>query len=388
VKDKIFRVTSQYGLTVLSFTVFLVAAAGVSAQSPPSELQPNPTATQGPANAQSNPGNVQPPSTPAPVALTSAEEPQRRVERARALAAAHQLGAAARELESVRATTGDAVLRYGASVMLMGIYLEEGNYSRAQSLLEETFQARAATRENSLGNYFALSGQAVNGVRQHLARYRSFGVSTGSSFLPPEAVNDLDRLRLLLERMVAQAKEIIRDAPKGNGGLALLEDVLGLRSSLARDSNDRERWQTEYAQAREQLGFARMELASNGESPALAQPISNQMPAQNSRQNSHSQDSGVSQPQIIYAGILNERATERVVPTYPQLAKAAGTEGVVKVHVVVNEGGDVRVTKSEGPTLLRQAAEQAARAWRFAPPQVEGKPVRLTGYIEFSFTHD
>jgi TonB family protein len=275
--------------------------------------------------------------------------------------------------------------------MLMGIYLEEGNYSRAQSLLEETFQARAEAGENSLRSYFALAGQAVNGVRQHLARYRSFGVSTGGSSLPPEAVNDLDRLRVLLERMVAQAKDLTRDSPKGNDGLALLEDVLGVRASLGRDTADRERWQTEYAHARAQLGFARMKLASNGETPSFAQQMPNQGPAQindnSAKQNSTSQDSDNSQSQIIYAGMLNERASKRVVPTYPQLAKAARTEGVVRVHVIVNEGGEVRVTMSEGPALLRQAAEDAARAWRFSPALVDGKPVRLTGYIEFNFAH-
>ncbi|HKZ03205.1 MAG TPA: energy transducer TonB, partial [Pyrinomonadaceae bacterium] len=273
----------------------------------------------------------------------------------------------------------------------IGIYLEEGNYSRAQSLLEETFQARADASENSLRSYFALAGQAVNGVRQHLARYRIFGVSTSGATLPLEAVNDLERLRLLLERMIAQAKDLTRDSPKGNDGLALLEDVLGVRASLGRDNADRERWQTEYAQARAQLGFARMELNANGEALSLAAPMQNQSPAQSNvdspKQNSRSQDSDTSQSQIIYAGILNERASKRVVPTYPQLAKAARTEGVVKVHVIVNEGGEVRVTMSEGPTLLRQAAEDAARAWRFSPALVDGRPVRLTGYIEFNFTN-
>jgi TonB family protein len=275
--------------------------------------------------------------------------------------------------------------------MLIGIYLEEGNYSRAQSLLEETFQARADASESSLRSYFALAGQAVNGVRQHLARYRSFGVSTSAASLPPEAVNDLERLRLLLERMIAQAKDLTRDSPKGNDGLALLEDVLGVRASLGRDTADRERWQTEYAQARAQLGFARMELAANGDGISFAAPMLNQSSVQSNvdspKQNSPSRDSDTSQAQIIYAGILNERASKRVVPIYPQLAKAARTEGVVKVHVIVNEGGDVRVTMSEGPTLLRQAAEDAARGWRFSPSLVDGRPVRLTGYIEFNFTN-
>src|SRR6185295_17988916 len=203
---------------------------------------------------------------PAPMFGPTVEDIQRRIERARALAAAHQLEAAATELESARATTSDIALRDGTSILLMGIYLEAVNYSRAQSLLEETFQRRSAQKDSSLRTYFALAGQAVNGVRSHLSRYRSFGVNVGSEVLPPEAANDLDRVRILLERMLAQAKEITKDTPRANDGLALMEDVLGIRLSLARNSEDRERWQAEYLQAREQLGSTR-EIASIGSGP-------------------------------------------------------------------------------------------------------------------------
>ena len=71
---------------------------------------------------------------------------------------------------------------------------------RAEALLEENFQARAAQKDESLGTYFALAGQAINGARAHLGRYRSFGISTTDASLPPEAVSDLNRLRSLLER--------------------------------------------------------------------------------------------------------------------------------------------------------------------------------------------
>ena len=69
---------------------------------------------------------------------------QVRIERARALAAAHRLDDAVRELESLRSTAGDEVVRNVTSIMLMSVYLEEGNYTRAEALLEETFRARAA----------------------------------------------------------------------------------------------------------------------------------------------------------------------------------------------------------------------------------------------------
>src|SRR4029077_20545836 len=108
---------------------------------------------------------------------------------------------------------------------------------RAEALLEENFQARSAQKDESLGSYFALAGQAVNGARTHLARYRTFGISTAGGSLPTEAVTDLNRLRSLLERMIAQAKDISA-AHGAYDSLSLLEDVLGLRLSLARDAED------------------------------------------------------------------------------------------------------------------------------------------------------
>jgi hypothetical protein len=78
-----------------------------------------------------------------------------RIERARALAAVHQLQAAATELENVRASAKDVALRNVATLMLIGIYLEDGNYGRSQTLLEEAFASRAVHKDESMRTYFA-----------------------------------------------------------------------------------------------------------------------------------------------------------------------------------------------------------------------------------------
>jgi TonB family protein len=75
------------------------------------------------------------------------------------------------------------------------------------------------------------------------------------------------------------------------------------------------------------------------------------------------------------------------VPVYPQLARNAATQGIVRVYVTVDEQGNVsEIAKTEGPALLRGAAEDAARRWKFSPTLAAGKPVRLMGFIEFNFT--
>lgn len=384
--NRLFSIIPQFGfISILGLSLF--ASGEVVAQSTSTDPPAQPNVQSA---VSSNQTNIQNSSNMQPAPGPSAEEIEQRIDRARALAAAHQLEAAASELETARANSRDVVVRQGTSIMLMGIYLEAGNYARAQSLLEETFQTRSAAKESSLRNYFALAGQTVNAVRLHLARYRNFGVSVASATLPPEATNDLDRARSLLERIVAQTKEIMTDAATANDGLALREDVLGIRLSLARDDADRDKWQGEYTQAREQLGSGEMQIASVAGRPRPAQNQTKVIQATSPTQDSVSSPTSTganatSQPETIEAGALNDKAKSRVVPTYPQMAKTAHAEGIVRVHVIVNERGEVEVTKSEGPMLLRSAAEQAARGWRFSPALVEGKPVRLTGYIEFSF---
>jgi TonB family protein len=342
----------------------------------------------------------------------TAEALQIRIERARALIAAHRLDIAVSELESVRAAARDNALRNITSIMLMNVYLEEGNYGRSEALLEESFKARSAQKDDSLGIFFALAGQAVNGARAHLARYRTFGVNINGTSLPPEAVSDLDRLRSLLERMVAQATEISA-ARRAYDSLSLLEDVLGLRLSLAKDSEDQSKWATEYATARESLASSQTQIASlggipplrpgktTGKNTAAPSPYSTKKVSEPSGMKAPDKDHGSaerpndSQPtsqadgeaQITEAGSLNARATKKVVPRYPTFAKQSGAAGLVRVHVIVDETGRViAVSRSEGPMLLRAAAEEAARQWAFEAGSNDGQATRLSGYIDFTFT--
>lgn len=330
----------------------------------------------------------------------AARSVQTRIERARALAAAHQLGAAAMELESLRNSTEDDVIRNVTSVMLMSICLEEGNYARAASLLEETFAARHVRKEASIRTYFALAGQAVNGARSHLARYRNFGINISDATLPTEALNDLERLRSLLERMSVQAKEITRNEPRAYESLALLEDILGIRLSLARNEEDREKWEGERAGVRRGLTSTQMQVASlaatpsgpvpsekNSQTPAVVPtPVPN--PTEPLPDPSATSVEGTAQEGRTFStGSLNLRATRRVVPVYPAIAKNSATQGTVRVYVTIDENGNVsKIARSEGPSLLIGAAEDAARRWKFSPTAVDGKLVRLSGFIEFTFT--
>ncbi|HEU4712412.1 MAG TPA: energy transducer TonB [Pyrinomonadaceae bacterium] len=333
----------------------------------------------------------------------------RRIERARALAAVHQLQAAAAELENVRASVNDVALRNGTTLMLLGIYLEDGNYGRSQSLLEETFHNRAAQKDESIRTYFAAAGQTLNGIRTHLARYRNYGINPTDANLPSEAAADLERVRNLLERVIAQAKEISTEAGRSYDALALQEDVLSIRLSLARNTEDHARWQTEYLTAREKMATSQVQVAMLGRSPALdavtskiPNPFANQKPTTPAEQSASTTTTAPvtatpgaaptptpsttgPEPQLITTGSLSGRESKRVTPVYPPMAKSHNVGGTVRVFAIVDENGKLWITNSEGPVLLRAAAEEAARGWVFPPSTLGGKPVRLAGYLDFDF---
>jgi len=322
------------------------------------------------------------------------------------------------ELESIRASAKDEMSRNLSSLMLMGIYLEDGNYSRAESMLEETFRQRSSNNETSVRTYFALAGQAVNGARSHVGRYRTFGINVSSAGLPSEAATDLERLRSLLERMTAQARELLKQNARDNDAFALLEDLSGIRITLARDNDDRTRWQNEYSAARARLATLPTEVASNGRpvspvsnpgstdtstrgvggsdspsepaasegSASVATPNSDANPGLSTTGTGAGKTSGVP-PSMLEVGSLYEKATKRVEPLYPQTAKSIGVAGLVRVKLVIDESGSVaNIVWTEGPMLLRQAAQDAVRQWKFRPVVVDGKPVRAAGYIDFGFS--
>ena len=324
----------------------------------------------------------------------------RRVERARALAASHQLQAAATELENIRASADDLALRNITTLMLLGIYLEEGNYGRSQALLEETFEKRAAQKDESIRTYFAAAGQTINGIRAHLARYRTYGINPADANLPAEANTDLDRVRTLLERVIAQATEISKEQGRSYDALALQEDVLGLRLTVAKNDDDRAKWQTEYLTAREKMASSQIQVASLGRSPALdavtnripnpfatksASPPANTETDPTQTQPIAASSTATPEPQLVTAGSLSGRESKRVTPVYPAAARSRNMTGTVRVFAIVDENGKLWITNSEGPVLLRPAAEAAARAWVFPPSTFSGKPVRIAGYIDFEF---
>lgn len=368
---------------------------------------------------------------------------QRRITRARALAAAGNLPAARSELEALQRTAGvDPSVREITLVLLAGIYIDQADYSYAETLLNAAFGARATGGESAARAYFVLAGQILGGVRARLERYRVFGLNVADEELPTEASGDLDRLRTLIEKVFAQGKQLRDENARNMDATALLEEAAGVRMRLSRKDDERAQWQRELTDARQRLIGTTARAASNGtnaptprtqatsvpsisnqpaNTAANAQPSptpANSAPATSNSTNANAPQNtaaittrGSSPPpsttnapanppnaaapaggnasdgKPLEVGSLLPRAAQQVAPTYPATARNARITGKVTVFLTVDERGAVgAVERTDGPELLRRAAEDAARRWKFRPTIVNGQPVRVSGFINFNFT--
>jgi len=88
----------------------------------------------------------------------------------------------------------------------------------------------------------------------------------------------------------------------------------------------------------------------------------------------------------ISGGVLNGTALSLPQPIYPEAAKRMRTAGIVTVEVVLDETGKVvSATATNGPSILRDAAIQAALKAKFSPTKLSGQPVKVSGVINYKF---
>lgn len=74
-------------------------------------------------------------------------------------------------------------------------------------------------------------------------------------------------------------------------------------------------------------------------------------------------------------------------PRYPTVAKSAHVQGHVRIAAQVGEDGRIiGVRVVSGPPLLRQAALDAVRTWRYDPVTIDGIPVSVVTEIDINFS--
>ena len=76
-----------------------------------------------------------------------------------------------------------------------------------------------------------------------------------------------------------------------------------------------------------------------------------------------------------------------VKPVYPETARGAGTEGMVRLQGVIGIDGTLsglRVLGSNDPDLAA-AALDAVRQWRYRPALLNGSPIEVITEIDVEF---
>jgi TonB family protein len=73
-------------------------------------------------------------------------------------------------------------------------------------------------------------------------------------------------------------------------------------------------------------------------------------------------------------------------PAYPEIARRAGVQGIVRLQVHAMKDGRIEVDKilSGSPTLA-DAAIAAVKQWRVRPFSTGGKPVDVISTVTFNF---
>jgi len=76
-------------------------------------------------------------------------------------------------------------------------------------------------------------------------------------------------------------------------------------------------------------------------------------------------------------------------PVYPRLAKSHHVAGDVTLDALIDESGNVRdVQVLDGDVLLREAAKQALRQWKYDPARLDGRPTAMHLTVTIKFHND
>ena len=87
-------------------------------------------------------------------------------------------------------------------------------------------------------------------------------------------------------------------------------------------------------------------------------------------------------PAVMAANLLSDPK-----PSYPVLANLTRTQGNVVIQAVISKNGTVeRLHVIKGHRLLRGAAKNAVRTWRYRPYEIDGVPVEVATIVSVDFS--
>lgn len=82
------------------------------------------------------------------------------------------------------------------------------------------------------------------------------------------------------------------------------------------------------------------------------------------------------------------RTLLRIEPHYPEMARRAKRQGVVVLEAEIGRDGILRSARAVNPPLgfgLEEAALEALRRWKFAPAELDGRPIAVFYRLSVNF---
>ena len=95
----------------------------------------------------------------------------------------------------------------------------------------------------------------------------------------------------------------------------------------------------------------------------------------------------ITRPVNVSGGVQDAKLLYGPRPAYPTIAKAAHSQGMVKLEAIIAADGSIRNLRVlSGPPLLVPAALDAVRQWRYQPTLLTGVAVEVLTEIDIDFT--
>ncbi len=92
-------------------------------------------------------------------------------------------------------------------------------------------------------------------------------------------------------------------------------------------------------------------------------------------------------PLAISAGVAVGLLIKKVEPAYPPIARTARVAGTVVIGATITKTGTVEnLHVVSGPPMLRQAALEAVKSWRYRPYKLNNEPVEIETTVNVIFT--
>jgi TonB family protein len=91
-------------------------------------------------------------------------------------------------------------------------------------------------------------------------------------------------------------------------------------------------------------------------------------------------------PVRVSAGVIAGQIVSKVAPLYPAEARKAHISGTVIIRALISKDGEIiKAEVISGPDLLRDAALDAVKQWKYKPYLLKGKPVEVDTQITVNF---